>query len=810
MSEASFAEVLEVLGHTDDTLLSLCTKPVGGAFEALVNQAAVVKAAAAGSYTSDTWFGVNPVAGPPRVGRRGGAESVIRLAAVWIDIDVKEGACPDLETAHVLIDDVAGIVGRPSVIIRSGHGLQPLWPIEDGDIFSEKRRAEMATLLKRWGRLVSVVAERRGVKVDALWDLPRILRVPGTINHKAAPVPCGAEVDTGAPMTVEQLEEILDEYGVQAMPADELLAEPVSTITPWAETTCRYVEAMIAMWNDDDPPARHPWLIAQATRLGAARRLGCITEDDYRDAQALLDFRMSQLCARDGTTRGLAPFEVRDALIWGEQLAARKREESLHAELGNHHEDKEGEFEEVSLAEADWAVNYGDFRGPVGDSGGTKGEPAPVVQDDAESATAAAAATPGDMLAQLEAIEDQIDGGFWNARESLQSIFVAGLARLASPWALLGVCMCRALSQVPYWVTLPPLVGGRGSLNFFTAVVAGSGGGKGSAEAAAKELLPLPDLKIGNVGSGEGLAHFYGKRVKGQFERTAYAVHFQVPEIDTMAAISGGRQGSTLMSKLREAYSGESLEFGYATAEKRLPVGEHEYRMTLSLGVQPGRVATLLEDADGGTPQRFIWVPALDARIGYNPPPMPAPLDLPAPTEWMSTAYSLEVPEVTREEVIRARVERMRGNADALDGHALFTREKVMVALAVLDGRTEPTEDDWRLAGVVMDVSDWQRQKLVDAITAERERAAEIRGHEQGITRVASEDVAYERRVQQVAIWIERAIPKMREQGIGISVSALRRRQRSDRRDLIEPALRRLIDRYDVDPLTGEVTEKEN
>src|SRR5204862_283443 len=82
--------------------------------------------------------------------------------------------------------------------------------------------------------------------------------------------------------------------------------------------------------------------------------------------------------------------------------------------------------------------------------------------------------------------------------------------------------------------------------------------------------------------------------------------------------------------ELRKAWMGERLGFGWANAEKAVVVMGHRYRMTMVVGVQPGRGGALLQDADGGTPQRFIWLPTTDPDAPDEPPEEPEPLRLPA------------------------------------------------------------------------------------------------------------------------------------------------------------------------------------
>lgn len=335
----SLAQLLDTLGHT--TFTALCYKPATSQFSTLVNTPHIVAATAAGIADADVWFSVNPVAGPARTGPRGNSDHVTVLACLWADLDIKPGACPDLDTAHQLINDLSIAIGTdPIAVIHSGHGLQPLWLIDD-DLARDldpDRRLVCTVLLKRWGRLVQTVAQRRGIAVDSVFDLPRILRAPGTINHKAEPVPAWCEQGSGAPLTLDEISERLDERDIPALDCDQLLDEPVDT-TMWAwkpDGTCTYAKKMIHGWAADQPTARHPWLLSQATRLAAAHRAGCLTHHDHQAAINALITRMQDLCATGSNARQVAPAEVRSALVWGESQAARLTDTALTRELGGH------------------------------------------------------------------------------------------------------------------------------------------------------------------------------------------------------------------------------------------------------------------------------------------------------------------------------------------------------------------------------------------------------------------------------------------------------------------------------------------
>jgi hypothetical protein len=215
---------------------------------------------------------------------------------------------------------------------------------------------------------------------------------------------------------------------------------------------------------------------------------------------------------------------------------------------------------------------------------------------------------------------------FWDERPLLRHIFDFSRARRVSPWAVLGVELVRASTSTQPTLALPPLIAGYASLNLFVALVGISGSGKGGAERVASDAITMPIIERATLGSGEGIAHSYRKRKRdGTIEELRSQMLFSVPEVDTLAAVAG-RQGATLLPELRRAWSGESLGFAYADATRRLPMIEHSYRLGLILGVQPARARTLLDDIDGGTPQRFVWLPAIDRAAPDVAPTAPPPI----------------------------------------------------------------------------------------------------------------------------------------------------------------------------------------
>jgi hypothetical protein len=131
--------------------------------------------------------------------KRCAADSVIAVPGVWLDIDYgvvghkKPNLPGDLNDA---VDLLMALPLQPTEVVDSGGGLQVYWLFPELlPVFDETGRAEAASLVKRWLRYAQDVArklgrergEPEGWDVDATFDLARVLRVPGTLNHKHEP-----------------------------------------------------------------------------------------------------------------------------------------------------------------------------------------------------------------------------------------------------------------------------------------------------------------------------------------------------------------------------------------------------------------------------------------------------------------------------------------------------------------------------------------------------------------------------------------------------------------------------------------------
>jgi hypothetical protein len=140
---------------------------------------------------------------------RANANQVVGIPAAWADIDVnggpdaKTGAAPDLdaalELAHALLE--------PTLLVASGYGLQAWWLFEDPWIFDSEgiQRERARQLVHAFQLALKAKAKDRGFKIDSTQDLARLMRLPGTLNHKGDPVPVTLLDHEGPTYEPEQL-----------------------------------------------------------------------------------------------------------------------------------------------------------------------------------------------------------------------------------------------------------------------------------------------------------------------------------------------------------------------------------------------------------------------------------------------------------------------------------------------------------------------------------------------------------------------------------------------------------------------------
>jgi hypothetical protein len=385
---------------------------------------------------------------------------------------------------------------------------------------------------------------------------------------------------------------------------------------------------------------------------------------------------------------------------------------------------------------------------------------------------------------------------FWSSSQQLTDLRQFARARMVGPFAMLGNCLARAVSAIPPHVVLPPTIGSHASLNLFVALVGKSGDTKSTAMRASADWLKIePDYAPCKPGSGEGLAKCFAYVRKlsanqgGGYDQIGkqWSVLAKIPEVETLSA-TAARGGATIMSTLREGWSGERLGTDYAGDEKRIVLSDNRYRLCMVIGVQPAKAGPLFDDADGGTPQRFLWLPTTDPDIADTEPDEPPLLDL---GRWIdppkrassgsfvafdadnercrklsepadSTEFVvLDIPETARALIKETRRAIARGDesVDPLDSHKLLCRLKVAAALMVLEARQHTiTESDLERAGFVMAVSDATRKQVLDELNNRSVEENANRGAAAGVRDDIAEQVKLDRAVKRVSDNIARLL----------------------------------------------------
>ena len=139
--------------------------------------------------TRDVYFGVGLVRGQPA--GRGKAEDVAAIGALWADVDLADPVHQG-KPLPASVDDVRNMLARlphaPSMLVHSGHGVHAYWLLKEPWVFEDDAEREQgARLAKGWHGTVCAAAQALGWHLENLGDLARVLRLPGTLNHKTAP-----------------------------------------------------------------------------------------------------------------------------------------------------------------------------------------------------------------------------------------------------------------------------------------------------------------------------------------------------------------------------------------------------------------------------------------------------------------------------------------------------------------------------------------------------------------------------------------------------------------------------------------------
>lgn len=333
-----------------------------------------------------------------------------------------------------------------------------------------------------------------------------------------------------------------------------------------------------------------------------------------------------------------------------------------------------------------------------------------------------------------DAVFDNIPQRFWNARPILTEIQQAAHARLASADAVLHATLARIAAQLPPSYRVNTGVSQPATLNYYAAMIGDSGIGKTQGVKDSRDIITEPPTPPGKMrikpefierplGSGEGVIQAYmdhvpddnGKLVNQQARAN---VLFIVDEGEFFNQASK-RSTSTLGSTIRSAWTGDLLGQQNASSETNRILDPNTYSLGMIFGFQPSTAAPLFTDDEinKGTPQRFGFVAAVDQNL---PDKLPSYVGAPPQVEWALPAKERGQQWITMEQRVRNqigydRLRKLKGkhSPKPLDAHKPLMKIKFAGLLALLDGRTHVTYNDWKLAGMLWESSCHVRDTLL-------------------------------------------------------------------------------------------------
>lgn len=119
---------------------------------------------------------------------RGKDNDISTVTTLYADIDIKSKAHAQTalpSSVNEAMEFLNSIPLTPSILVNSGNGLHAYWLLDEPfKIKNLKEKDYISSIFKGWSRVLSTKAFECGWKLDNVSDLARVLRVPGSINHK--------------------------------------------------------------------------------------------------------------------------------------------------------------------------------------------------------------------------------------------------------------------------------------------------------------------------------------------------------------------------------------------------------------------------------------------------------------------------------------------------------------------------------------------------------------------------------------------------------------------------------------------------
>lgn len=147
--------------------------------------------------TGDLWVGVAARREVLDHGQRGKASDCQSISALWLDVDIA-GTGHKASNLPLDLAEAAELVRRfqlpPDIVVHSGYGIQCYWQLSE-----DLEATEAQPLLTKWAATWLSIAKEKRCHLDSVWNIDRIMRLPGTYNWKGPePVPVTMRVEPGS------------------------------------------------------------------------------------------------------------------------------------------------------------------------------------------------------------------------------------------------------------------------------------------------------------------------------------------------------------------------------------------------------------------------------------------------------------------------------------------------------------------------------------------------------------------------------------------------------------------------------------
>lgn len=788
---SQLGQLLRSLGRDDDETVSVLTQVPGQGGTLHVHWTTVEAADALvdSLVGCNVWYGVQPLSRPDT--GRGRATDITGLVALYADLDWKRDGKPDgmdRQEALDLVGKLSGLLGEEPVgIVVSGNGIQPYWRVERLDPAYGK------IVLSWWRHTVLAVATEMKVSIDSqVFDLPRILRVPGPPNLKDPSNPQGTLLvsKTGGTLTRQHIAQLMmlhpvvtsadhdsryDRRGGDLSPRDS-----VRFFTP--EQAERYLEEHVLPDLRNTPEGAG----FNAALNRAAFSISAFVPEFMTEDEAV--GILTDECARRWGSSNYSDDATIDSGMRSCEWEARRTPDDM---ANNPFWEFYESTEELELQPG---RRMREFHYDQSDALTASNDATEIVElhgMEFERALHRNDSVPSEACYLSEE--------FWAARPILKSIRDLAWATQTCPEALLLSTFIRVAGTTGPNVKVHGGIGAPAPLNTMGLLMGSPGQGKSvSWKVALRHVEILGGAErpvVFTPASGPGLMTPYGSWRKGkngapgEYVRMSYNAIAFFDESDQLVG-TRQRQGDTLSANLRIASMGGALNNGTMDAERRVQIDEGDYSFAMIACGQPLRMGWLLnaEEVAGGLVQRFLWAPAsglvhpvhmgepVDVMIrlpmvcGLNPDENLFGQSVPTP----KPEVVMWAPEKICKEIgARYRYRRIHGG-DPMKAHYDLTMLKVAAYLALIDGRSELTEEDCILADEFLRMSfntcEWTWAKIVEFNRVEADSRSKSRGRGDAVASQANDAV----RTEQVGRSIMHIVASSGDAGIAVGIIASR------------------------------------